>query len=208
MSRRRSGRHHQQWRKCARRDRIACHGRLWHNRRCGHHLRLAAPRADFLSAYRSALLSCNECVPNLPGSSPMLATHSRTSRACCRVVMPREASRRPGNSNSPGFKPVSLKCSSIASRVWSVGSDRTGLPVFLWGPPNPLHEPALACGAMPKRARRCFTSAPTARGSQANRSSGYSSQASVHYHLPPCRTHHTLAGFSCGSRPGPKRQTL
>jgi hypothetical protein len=44
----------------------------------------------------------------------MLATRSPTSRMYCRVVIPREASRRPENNNGPTFGAVSIKYSSIA----------------------------------------------------------------------------------------------
>jgi hypothetical protein len=49
----------------------------------------------------TAFVQHNECVPNLPGSSPMLATHSRTTRAYDGWSCP--ASRRPGNSNAPAL---------------------------------------------------------------------------------------------------------
>jgi hypothetical protein len=45
---------------------------------------------------------------------PMLATTLRRNRVYCRVVIPREASRRPENNNWPDFGPVSIKYSSIA----------------------------------------------------------------------------------------------
>ena len=43
------------------------------------------------------------CVPNFNGSRPMLATHSPTRRAYCRVVSPRPEPPRPANKNPPGF---------------------------------------------------------------------------------------------------------
>ena len=42
-------------------------------------------------------------MPNFNGSRPMLATHSPTRRAYCRVASPRPEPPRPANKNSPGF---------------------------------------------------------------------------------------------------------
>ena len=81
--------------------------------------------------FRIMEIDINEWVPNLAGSSPMLAIHSCTSRAYCRVARPFSEFPRPANRNWPAFRPVSLRYSSIAIRVWSVSSNRTGLPVLL-----------------------------------------------------------------------------
>ena len=95
----------------------------------------AGPLAAFSSSGRSALPSCDVasayriCLDRVRCLPP---THERAGRIC-RVIIPRETSRRPGNSNSPGFRPVRLKYSSIAYRAWSVSSKRTGLPVFSGG---------------------------------------------------------------------------
>ncbi len=45
----------------------------------------------------------NECVPNLLGSSPTLATHSPTRRAYWRVVSPRKVSPRAGKQELAGL---------------------------------------------------------------------------------------------------------
>src|SRR5438067_2964581 len=50
-----------------------------------------------------ALVRRNECVPKKLGSSPMLAIHSQTNRAYCRVMMGRCRPCRPPKRNSPGF---------------------------------------------------------------------------------------------------------
>ena len=52
---------------------------------------------------------CIAYARSLLRSSPMLATHSLTSRAYCRVVNPRDESIRPANSSCPGFRLVSLR---------------------------------------------------------------------------------------------------
>lgn len=64
----------------------------------------------------TAFVRRSECVPNLAGSSPMLATHSCTSRAYCRVVRP-PLSPRPAKRNWPSLRPVKRRYSSMACQV-------------------------------------------------------------------------------------------
>ena len=84
----------------------------------------AEPHVDCRCGGRSAL-------PLSAAASACRTSQSAKRRAYCRVVIPCPA-RRPLNRYSPGSLPPVVRYSSIASRVCSVSSNRTGRPVFLW----------------------------------------------------------------------------
>jgi hypothetical protein len=60
-------------------------------------------------AGKVAFVRHSEWVPNKCGSSPMLAIHSKTSRAYCLVVMLFSERRRPANINSPDLLTAHLR---------------------------------------------------------------------------------------------------